>query len=216
MRTPMTRSIGIRTTVALVGALAVTIAPPMAVAQQFTQPASITHVAAPVLLDNSGLFQERFAKVGDDVFIAGQPTERGLKRVHDEGVTVVVNLRSPEEMKRIGFDEAAAVAALGMRYVYLPVRGTADMPYSPTTLDKFAEAVKGANGKVLLHCTIAWRASHLWAAYLIRERGIPVDSALANARAINLMDTMRMGDQRQPVEDFLDRSLPSIGHPGRS
>jgi len=67
----------------------------------------------------------------------------------------------------------------------------------------------------LLHCTVAWRASHLWAAYLI-DRGIPVDSALANARAINLMDDHRMGSNgRQPVEDFLGKSLPTLGHPPR-
>lgn len=65
-------------------------------------------------------------------------------------------------------------------------------------------------------CTIAWRASHLWAAYLIKERGVPVDAALANARAINLMDDHRMGPGgRQPVEDFLGRVLPTIGHPPR-
>jgi hypothetical protein len=61
---------------------------------------------------------------------------------------------------------------------------------------------------------VAWRASHLWAAYLIKNRGVEVDSALANARAINLMDTHRMGsDSRQPVEDFLERTLPTLGHP---
>jgi hypothetical protein len=76
--------------------------------------------------------------------------------------------------------------------------------------------VRSANGKVLLHCTIAWRASHLWAAYLIKEVGIPVEAALANARAINLMDEHRMGSNgRQPVEDFLDRVLPTLGHPPR-
>ena len=78
----------------------------------------------------------------------------------------------------------------------------------------FAEVMGSAKGKVLLHCTIAWRASHLWAAYLIRERGIDVDAALANARAINLMDDMRsMSNGRQPVEDFLNRELPTLGRP---
>jgi protein tyrosine phosphatase (PTP) superfamily phosphohydrolase (DUF442 family) len=99
-----------------------------------------------------------------------------------------------------------------MRYVYIPVRAGTDRPYSPETLDRFAEAVRKANGKVLLHCTIAWRASHLWAAYLIRERGIPVEDALANARLINLMDTHRMNPGgRQPVEEFLGRSIPGLG-----
>lgn len=191
--------------------------PRSAVSQAFTRPAPIDTVSAPVLLDTTGLFQERAAHVGDDMFVTGQPTERALRWLREQGVTTVVNLRTPEEMtKNVPFDEPALVAQLGMRYVYLPVRGTSEYPYAPTTLAKFAEAVRTANGKVLLHCTVAWRASHLWAAYLIKERGIPIEAALANARAINLMDTHRMGSNgRQPVEDFLDQVLPTLGHPPR-
>jgi uncharacterized protein (TIGR01244 family) len=189
-------------------------APSFGAAQSFTKPAKISAVAAPVLMDTTGLFQARFARVGEDIFVAGQPTERALREMHEQGVTVVVNLRTPEEMTRnVNFDEPALVAQLGMRYVFLPGRGNAEFPYSPETLAKFKEAVTRANGKVLLHCTVAWRASHLWAAYLI-DRGIPVEAALANARAINLMDEHRMGSNgRQPVEDFLNRSLPTLGHP---
>jgi uncharacterized protein (TIGR01244 family) len=205
---------GATITAAILGVLAV--APRAVESQQFTRRAPITTVSAPVLLDTTGLFQERAARVGEDVFVTGQPTERGLRELKAQGVTTVVNLRTPEEMTRnVGFDEPALVKELGMRYVYLPVRGTAEYPYSPATLAKFAEAVSSTNGKVLLHCTIAWRASHLWAAYLI-ERGLPVDTALANARAINLMDTHRMGSNgRQPVEDFLGQVLPTLGHPPR-
>jgi uncharacterized protein (TIGR01244 family) len=183
-------------------------------AQRFTQPGPVK-LAPPVLLDTAGMFQARFAKVGDDMFIGGQPTERALREMKAQGVTTVVNLRTPEEMKSaVKFDEEALVRQLGMRYVYIPMRGNEEFPYAPADLDKFAAAVRATDGKVLLHCTIAWRASHLWAAYLISERGIAVDEALANARAINLMDTHRMGPNgRQPVELFLDRTLPTLGRP---
>ena len=191
--------------------------PRTGVSQALTRSAPIATVSAPVILDTTGLFQERAARVGDDMFVTGQPTERALRQLRAEGVTTVVNLRTPEEMTRnVPFDEPALARELGMRYVYLPVRGTSEYPYSPATLAKFAEAVSTANGKVLLHCTVAWRASHLWAAYLIKERGVPVEAALANARAINLMDTHRIGSNgRQPVEDFLDTTLPTLGHPPR-
>jgi len=191
--------------------------PHLSAAQRFTRPDKVTSVAAPVALDTTGMFQAAIAQVGDDIFVGGQPTERALRDMKARGVATVVNLRTPEEMKNaVKFDEPALIAQLGMKYVYLPVRGNAEFPYSPETLAKFSEAVRNAEGKVLLHCTIAWRASHLWAAYLIKERGIPVEQALANARAINLMDTMRMGvSGRQPVEDFLNQTLPAVGHPGR-
>jgi uncharacterized protein (TIGR01244 family) len=184
-------------------------------AQHLAASGTITKLPEPVLLDTTGMFLAKFARVGDDIFIGGQPTEKALRDLEARGVTVVVNLRTPEEMKNaVKFDEPALIQQLGMRYVYIPMRGNAEFPYSPEALAKFADAVSTANGKVLLHCTIAWRASHLWAAYLIEDRGVPVETALANARAINLMDTMRMGKTgRQPVEDFLNRSLPQVGHP---
>ena len=99
-----------------------------------------------------------------------------------------------------------------MQYVYLPMRGTPELPYSPAALKSFADVMAGAKGKVLLHCTVAWRASHLWAAYLIRYRNVPVATALEQARTINLMDDMRMDGDQQPVESFLGRKLPEVGH----
>lgn len=192
--------------------------PSLASAQRFTKPGKLAHVDAPVSMDTTGMFQAAIARVGEDVFVGGQPTERALRAMKALGVTTVVNLRTPAEMQRaVKFDEPALVAELGMTYVYLPVRGDSTYPYSPETVAKFADAVGHASGKVLLHCTIGWRASHLWAAYLIQDRGIPVADALANARAINLMDGMRgMGSGRQPVEQLLNRDLPTLGHPGSS
>ena len=185
-------------------------------AQRLTGPRPTGDVPAPVSLDTRGQFQEKFASVGDDVFISGQPTERALRELRAQGVTTVVNLRTPEEMStRVPFDEAALVKNLGMEYVYVPVRGNAEFPYSLAAVKSFAAAMSGAKGKVLLHCTIAWRASHLRAAYLIQYRDVPVATALAQARTINLMDDMRMDGDRQPVEAFLGRSLSEVGHPKR-
>lgn len=186
-------------------------------AQAFTRPDSIAALAAPVVLDTAGRFQARFVRVGDDVYIGGQPTERALRELREQGVTTVVNLRTPEEMQRaVPFDEEALVKSLGMRYVYLPVRGTGEYPYSPATVAAFAEALHKAEGKVLLHCTIAWRASHLWAAYLIEHRKVPVEQALTHTRAINLMDDRRIGTgATQPIELFLGRPVPGLRRPER-
>jgi uncharacterized protein (TIGR01244 family) len=184
-------------------------------AQRLTAANPTGNVPAPVELETRGLFQDKFARVGEDVFIGGQPTERALRELSAQGVKTVVNLRSPPEMARVSFDEAALVKELGMEYVYIPMRGTPELPYSPAALKSFAEAMKNAKGKVLLHCTIAWRASHLWAAYLIEYRGVPVATALKQARMINLMDDHRMDGDKQPVESFLGRSLLEVGHPTR-
>jgi uncharacterized protein (TIGR01244 family) len=166
----------------------------------------------PVTLDITGLFQAKYASVGDDLFIAGQPTERALRELKAKGVTTVVNLRMPEEMKQIGFDEAALLKELGMTYVHIPMRGSPENPYGPKQLDQFAETMASTQGKLLLHCTVAWRASHLWAAYLIRDRGVPVATALAQTRSINLRDEAPFGGQ-QPIEGFLGRTIPELARP---
>jgi uncharacterized protein (TIGR01244 family) len=171
-------------------------------------------VPNPVNLDITGLFQAKFVSVGDDMFIGGQPTEKAIRDLRAKGVTTVVNLRMPEEMARVGFDEAALVKELGIKYVQIPMAGTPANPYGPKELDTFTAAMASADGKVLLHCTIAWRASHLWTAYLIRERNTPVATALAQGRSINLMDDMRMGtSDQQPLEGFLGRVVLEMAHP---
>jgi len=181
-------------------------------AQKIAGPKSEGAPPAPVLLDNEGLFQARLAQVGDDVFIAGQPTERGLRELRGKGVTVVVNLRSAPEMKRVGFDEEKLAASLGLKYVWPPMRDTSE--YTPKALQAFAAAMKEADGKVLLHCTVAWRASHLWAAYLIQERHVADATAVQHGRVVNLMDDHRMTDDgKQPLELFLGRTVAGLGHP---
>lgn len=182
-------------------------------AQKLTGKNPSGDVPDPVALDPKGQFEEKFAKVGDDVFISGQPTEQALRDLAAQGVKTVVNLRTPPEMAtRVPFDERALVTQLGMKYVYLPMRGNAAYPYDPEDLKDFGKAMEETDGKLLLHCTVAWRASHMWAAYLIEYRHLPVPTALAQARKINLMDDMRMDGERQPVEDLLGRHLEEIKH----
>ncbi len=149
----------------------------------------------PEQLDAEG-FRDVLARTGD-LYIAGQPEEAALAAMRERGVTTVINLRTSAEMDNrdiVPFDEAAAVAALGMNYVHIPSGGE-ETPYAPAQLDAFAAALADADGPVLLHCTVAWRASHLWTAYLVRHRGMSLEQALEHGHAINF--------RRLPVEGFL-------------
>ena len=183
-------------------------------AQMFTHPEAIGALPTPVMLDTTGKFRNAYARVGDDLYIAGQPTPAGLRELKSLGVTTIVNLRTPTEMAKVGFDEVALAKELGMTYIWVPVRGDAAFPYTPAAVTRFAAALKESKGKVLLHCTVAWRASHLWGAYLIDVRHVDVETALANARLINLDDDdpMMRGKGPQPIEEFLGRRLPTLGH----
>jgi len=120
-------------------------------------------------------------------YIAGQPDEAALRRFKDEGITAVVNLRTQREMDNrewVPFDEAALIEELGMEYVFLPQGGGKDdPPYAPWQVDAFAQAMERHNGKVLLHCQVGWRASHMWGAYLYEYRGVPAREAWAQVQA---------------------------------
>ncbi|MBU6319050.1 MAG: dual specificity protein phosphatase family protein [Alphaproteobacteria bacterium] len=151
-------------------------------------------------------FLAAFADTGP-VFIGGQPTADALRQLVSEGVTTIINLRTQREMdnrKAVPFDEAALLSELGVEYVHVPLDGMAN-PYTPEAVDRVAAAIASAKGKVLLHCTVAWRASHMWAAYLVKHKGYSLEEALRHAEAINF-NGYKAADP-QPVEGLLGISL---------
>ncbi len=138
------------------------------------------------------------------LFIAGQPDEVMLSRFHELGVTAVINLRTPAEMdnrERVPFDEAAVVTGLGMEYVHIPLGGD-DHPYTPEAVAAFARVLERQPGPVLLHCTVAWRASHLWAAYLVLYQDFELAAALVRGEAIAISPP--------PLEGLLGRPLTLV------
>lgn len=135
------------------------------------------------------------------LFISGQPDQGALRRFKSLGVTVVVNLRTPDEMdnrERVPFDEAALVDEIGMEYVHIPLGGD-EHPYTPAAVAAFAEELENHRGPVLLHCTIAWRASYLWAAYLILYQDYEFAEALDRGEAIAISPP--------PLQGLLGRTL---------
>ncbi len=149
----------------------------------------------PTKIDATG-FQDVLAQTGG-VYIAGQPSVAGLERMAKNGVKTVVSFRTPREMNNreiVPFDEAGKAAELGMEYVNIPLGGD-EHPYSPEALAAFAKVMENADGKTLIHCTVAWRASHMWAAYLTKYKGMDINEAAAHGRAAN------MGVQ--PIEGLL-------------
>ena len=153
----------------------------------------------PRQIDAAG-FREVVA-VSGDLYISGQPDSAAFVWLKADGVTTVINLRTSQEMANrsfVPFDEQVLVEGLGMKFIHIPLGGP-DTPYTPEALRKFADTLKAAPGKVLLHCTVAWRASHMFAAYLIRYQGMPPAQAIAYARAVNFSPL--------PVEGLLGKEM---------
>ena len=148
-------------------------------------------------------FQSTIADVGP-AFVAGQPTADALRSMKAAGVTTVINLRTQPEMdnrQQVPFDEEALVKELGMKYVHIPLGG-ADSPYTPAAVTAVNDAMKAAGGKVLLHCTVAWRASHMWAAYLATYRGYSLADATKQGEAIN-MNGFNQPGRPSPIQGLM-------------
>ena len=136
------------------------------------------------------------------VYVGGQPDQPALERLADLGVVVVVNLRTPEEVndrERVPFDEKAFVESLEMEYIHIPLGGE-DHPYTPEAVERFADVVARHDGPILLHCTVGWRASYMWSAYLIREHDFSLDDAMARAEAMAINPLPIEGLLGTPIE----------------
>ena len=133
-------------------------------------------------------YYKHYFKSGDS-YIAGQPSETAIRRLRQQGITAVVNLRTPEEMmdrEQVPFDEAALVKSNGLDYIQIPMNG--NKTYPEIFLDKFIATYDDHNGKILLHCRSAKRASQIWAAFLVKHEGMAMNDALKIAKSINLGD----------------------------
>jgi uncharacterized protein (TIGR01244 family) len=163
----------------------------------FGQPANASGPASPVaevdlagvpeaVEDPSGVHRRLF--LDGRVYIAGQPSEESLARFKELGVTAVVNFRTQREMDNreyVPFDEAAALSGLEIEYHHLPIGGD-DHPWRTEVVDELARVLEEHRGPVLIHCTVAWRASYVWTAYLVRHGGLSLDQALERGKAIAL------------------------------
>jgi uncharacterized protein (TIGR01244 family) len=120
-------------------------------------------------------------------YVSGQPTEEAFRALAAEGVKTVVCVRGTAEMNDrsvVSFDEAALLKELGVAYHHFPMGSIEE--YNPTVVKRFADVLAQSKGKVLLHCTVAWRASYVWTAYLHDVLEIPLDDAIKHGTAMNL------------------------------
>lgn len=128
-------------------------------------------ISDPVLIDESyNLYS------AEDVFLAGQPTETNLDSLIDAGVTLVVNLRTDDEMDHLNFDEAKYLKSKKIKYLHIAMGG--DAGYQAEAIDKMGKSINKTDGKVLIHCRSAGRATYAWMAWLIRYQDYSIDEAV--------------------------------------
>ncbi|MEK7795618.1 MAG: methyltransferase domain-containing protein [Candidatus Hydrogenedentota bacterium] len=126
----------------------------------------------------------KLSTFGEHVYFAGQPVSDDLKLLADRGVRTILNLRSPEEMQKVDFDEAARAKELGMEYINVPV-GAA--PPNEEALEQIFKVLNGASQKpVLMHCASSNRVGAMWALFRGKHQGRPADAAIAEGKAAGL------------------------------
>jgi uncharacterized protein (TIGR01244 family) len=114
---------------------------------------------------------------------AGQPKDEAFGKLAAQGFRSVLNLRTAAE----GLDlerERQLVEKAGMRYISIPVTGSAP---KPEQADEFVRVVgDGANHPMLIHCGSANRVGGFMLIYRVLGQGWPQDKALEEATQIGL------------------------------
>lgn len=151
-----------------------------------TGPADVArtpNASTPAAVADARPFLDRALRDGD-VYIAAQPAAADFALLEAAGITRVFNLRTAEEMQTAGIDGAALAAAHGMRYAQSPVAGAAG--FTPAVLEAFAREMASGSGTMLLHCASGARAGNLYAAWLVRYRGLTPAEAMARVEPLGL------------------------------
>lgn len=115
----------------------------------------------------------------ENMFFSGQPNLETLEWLQNQGVDLIINLRSESENKefaKTAFNEKNAATKLGMRYISLPVSG--NDAYSPENLKKLSDALGSNYNKVLIHCRSCGRVTNFMIAYLVRYKSYELAEAI--------------------------------------
>jgi len=128
-----------------------------------------------VTVDDFGIYN--FRRLSSALTTSGQPDEAQFAALRDAGVETVINLALSNSLRALP-DEAATLAALGLRYIHIPVEFTA-----PTEADfeTFAAVMQGlGDTPVHVHCAANYRVS----AFLYRYRVERSDGARSGPGSI--------------------------------
>lgn len=140
------------------------------------------------------------------VIVMGQPTPEQLRAFAEDGGDTVINLRTPEEMDKLDYDERALAEELGLQYIWMPMSGS---QLDLAKVQNFGAMLPDARSEVLLHCASGGRASAMWAAHLGVNEGRTDREALMRGQAVGLKGSMEQIAKRIMLETP-DRVLAAV------
>jgi len=122
-----------------------------------------------------------FRRLSPTLTTSGQPDEAHFAALRDAGVETVINLALADSPRALP-DEPGTLAALGLRYIHIPVEFTAP---TEADFDAFAAAMDGlGDSPVHVHCAANYRVSAFIYRYRVERLGCSEDAARADLEAI--------------------------------
>lgn len=133
-------------------------------------------------------------QVGELLF-GGQPSEQALEYLAAEGYKTILSTRGEGE---VGWDEKAAVEALGMRFVHIPMNKPV-VAITDEQVEQFDEAMAQAEHPMVLHYGSGNRVSGLWAVWLAERQHVEPEEALRLAEQTGMSGVRPVVEQRLQI-----------------
>jgi protein tyrosine phosphatase (PTP) superfamily phosphohydrolase (DUF442 family) len=123
-----------------------------------------------------------YRQIDDRLAASGQPDEQELAAIAAAGYTVVINLALHDNPRYALADEPGTVAALGMKYINIPVQF--DAPNDEDLAAFFAVMDEHRDAKLWVHCAANKRVSVFLGLYWHLGCGKPLADSFALQRDI--------------------------------
>jgi uncharacterized protein (TIGR01244 family) len=146
--------------------------------------ATAVHAQAPQVTKPTVPGVTNFVKLESTIACGGATTPEGVAELKKLGYASIINLREASEKGAEVEAEAAAAKQAEVKYVHLPLNGSAP---NPAVADSFLKAVVDpANQPVFVHCGSGNRAAALWMIKRMVVDGWDAERASTEAAALGL------------------------------
>ncbi len=115
------------------------------------------------------------------LYFSGQFSQADVSEIKRQQIKRVISLRTAGEVE---WDEAGAVEAVGLEFCVIPFKSPDSL--TDEVFQEVRDALKTNRDKTLLHCGSANRVGGVWLPYRVLDEGVPLSTALAEARKIGL------------------------------
>ena len=131
-----------------------------------------------------------------DLYVAGLPTQDGLRAMRSRGVKTIIDLRTTEEGTT---EEAQMAPRMGFKYVHVPMQG------DHMTVEQSRELAKIANQHLgettLLHCAGGNRAAAAYGIFLGATSQCSTDQIISRAEEAGLQNPKLKEQLRQRIDE---------------